>query len=169
MREMIFGPPASGTSSFAIELGKIRGLDPFHTDEVSLKVGRDRLGVVKSEILSRAAAETWIIEGTAFRADPEHRFACADVIYAFDIAPIFSYLSHIKRGIKQRFGEPQIGGGPTTVRPVEMAKYIFTEYPRRHEHAMQKALAAREQGAELLVFNSTRQAFSYLESIRCNM
>ena len=162
-RIMIFGDSAAGKSTFAPKLGVKLGLPVIHVDTIQKECGRQNYRLIGERLCLAADQDKWIIEGNAFRKEPDHRIKRADLILIFNDYPIRSMARHILRYWRIRSGkERPIGGQTSKLKFVDFAHMIFIRFPRLKRRAL---ALARELHKNIVIIRSFQEAQRYLDLI----
>ncbi|MFD1151792.1 P-loop NTPase family protein [Saccharothrix hoggarensis] len=159
MRAVVLGPPASGKSRFALELGAITGVQVFHVDLVVEDIGRRHPEEIRMRLAEYASRDSWIIDGNSFGKDPVGRINRSQVVFVFRCAPMLSLMRHVMRWVRLRAGaEKRLGARRSDLDLKFFIPYIFVHLSRR-----QKAVIGYAQsiGKEIVVFKKRRDVTNY--------
>ncbi|MBN2585608.1 hypothetical protein JXA59_03095 [Patescibacteria group bacterium] len=162
-RIMIFGNSAAGKSTFAPKLGAKLGLPVIHVDVIQRQCGRNNHKLIRDRLCAIADQDSWIIEGNAFRKEPDHRIRRADLIIVFDNHPLKSMVRHVARYWRIRSGKEMPAGGLTSrLELIDFYNMIFIRYPRLKRRAI---ALAKDLNKEIVIVHNFKEAYLYLEGL----
>jgi hypothetical protein len=156
-RVIVFGPPGSGKSTVAKQIGAAFGLPVFHLDQFYFHPGwvmRD-WDDFREDVERLAEGPEWVIDGNYF-ATMAPRLMAADTLIYIDL-PIWLCLLRVVRRSLAGLGRVRPDSAPGCPERIDLGFYRFVAIWNRLRRDRNYALIERFQGRTIIVRTRAEQ------------
>lgn len=163
-RIMVIGCSGSGKSTFALELGRITGIEVRHLDRLNWRAGwkevsRNEFDRQLDEVLKK---DSWIIDGNYSRT-MEKRLEKAQVVFRFRLSTAACLYGYFSRLIKGKLGKKRIDMAEGCSERFDLDFVRFIAGFENDNAERTEKLLEKYPHVKVIRFNSRRQAEKFLK------
>ena len=163
-RIMVIGCSGSGKSPFALELGRITGIEVTHLDRLNWRAGwkevsRNEFDRQLDEVLKK---DSWIIDGNYSRT-MEKRLEKAQVVFRFRLSTAACLYGYFSRLIKGKLGKKRIDMAEGCSERFDLDFVRFIAGFENDNAERTEKLLEKYPHVKVIRFNSRRQAEKFLK------
>lgn len=163
-RIMVIGCSWSGKSTFALELGRIKGIEVTHLDRLNWRAGwkevsRNEFDRQLDEVLKK---DSWIIDGNYSRT-MEKRLEKAQVVFRFRLSTAACLYGYFSRLIKGKLGKKRIDMAEGCSERFDLDFVRFIAGFENDNAERTEKLLEKYPHVKVIRFNSRRQAEKFLK------
>ena len=163
-RIMVIGCSGSGKSTFALELGRITGIEVTHLDRLNWRAGwkevsRNEFDRQLDEVLKK---DSWIIDGNYSRT-MEKRLEKAQVVFRFRLSTAACLYGYFSRLIKGKLGKKRIDMEEGCSERFDLDFVRFIAGFENDNAERTEKLLEKYPHVKVIRFNSRRQAEKFLK------
>lgn len=163
-RIMVIGCSGSGKSTFALELGRITGIEVTQLDRLNWRAGwkevsRNEFDRQLDEVLKK---DSWIIDGNYSRT-MEKRLEKAQVVFRFRLSTAACLYGYFSRLIKGKLGKKRIDMAEGCSERFDLDFVRFIAGFENDNAERTEKLLEKYPHVKVIRFNSRRQAEKFLK------